>query len=502
MLSNPVARSVVSPAGTGTGAWQGWWARPGVPVALGLLLFGVVWLTHLSYTSLSPPTDNIEQLTWVHSLEGGYYKHPPLPTWLFWLPAQLFGVNAWTSYATGAAFTLGAMGVLWRLLSILRGDRYATLALLAALCVTYYNGRLYYYNHNVVLMFFVAASAALCWKAHQTGRAVWWIALGGALGLGALSKYQIAVTMVCVIVFWLHQRGWRDPSRRCGLLLAALVALLVFVPHVWWLREHDFGPIHYAMETSLGSDLGLLARWTDSLHWVADQLLNRAMPAWVLLACMAYALRRRNALPAQEERDGEPVPIDAARALLLSWGLVPLLFMPLVGLLGGAELQLQWGTPFLLFAIPAAMELASPWVAWSRTLLRPAMAVFGAIQVLLLLLSHITSPRGPQALQDHHWRTFDSEALARLLQQPARAALGGKICLVTGPAALAGALALELSDRPKVLIDGRYDYSPWVPPELIVQCGALELNRGTPLPGGSDVGPAFPNLSWRARPRL
>ena len=87
----------------------------GLMVAAGLLLFAVVWLAHLSYTSLSPPTDNIEQLTWLHSLEWGYYKHPPLPTWLIWMPAQWFGANAWTSYVTGAAFTLGSMGLLWNL---------------------------------------------------------------------------------------------------------------------------------------------------------------------------------------------------------------------------------------------------------------------------------------------------------------------------------------------------------------------------------------------------
>lgn len=47
--------------------------HPGVAVTVTLLLFGAVWLALLSYTSLSPPTDNIEQLTWVHSMEGGYY---------------------------------------------------------------------------------------------------------------------------------------------------------------------------------------------------------------------------------------------------------------------------------------------------------------------------------------------------------------------------------------------------------------------------------------------
>ena len=121
-----VAMTVDSMAPKASLSWLRSRDNAGLMVAAGLLLFAAVWLAHLSYTSLSPPTDNIEQLTWLHSLEWGYYKHPPLPTWLIWVPAQWFGANAWTSYVTGAAFTLGSMGLLWNLLSRLRGHRYAT----------------------------------------------------------------------------------------------------------------------------------------------------------------------------------------------------------------------------------------------------------------------------------------------------------------------------------------------------------------------------------------
>ena len=475
--------------------------RPAWLVSLILLIFGIVWLTHLSYTSLTPPTDNIEQLTWVGSLEGGYYKHPPLPTWLIWLPVKLFGATAWTSYVIGATFTLGAMALLWGLLLRMRGWRYATLALLAVLCITYYNGRLNYYNHNVVLMFFAAASAALCWKAHSTGRLGWWAALGAALGLGALAKYQIAVTMACVLVFWLQQRGWRDPASRLGLLLASLISLLMFVPHLQWLRGHDFAPIHYAMNSSLGTHLAPQVRWGESFHWLADQVLNRAAPAWMLLGWVACVSRRRTA-PARLDR---VVPAStsptgtSSRALLLIWGIVPLLFMPLVGLIVGADLQLQWGTPFLLFAVPAAMEFASRRVAWSRSALRPALSAFAVIQMLLLVLSHLTSPRGPQALQDHHWRAFDGAALARAVGPAAREVLGGPICVVSGPASASGALALELPERPSVLIDGRYDRSPWVDSQLVAKCGALELSDGPPLAGDTAVGSTFPGLTWRVQ---
>lgn len=72
--------------------------------------------------------------------------------------------------------------------------------------------------------------------------------------------------------------------------------------------------------------------------------------------------------------------------------------------------------------------------------------------------------------------------------------------MVSGPAAPAGALALRLTDRPLVLIDGRYDHSPWVDPERVKTCGVLELLQGQPLTGGQPVGLEFPGLSWRVIP--
>ena len=95
-------------------------------------------------------------------------------------------------------------------------------------CASRSNGRLHFYNHEIPLITFVAGAAAACWRAWQTRKIVWWVALGLCLGLGALSKYQAAVAALCVFVFWLSQRGWRDPMQVFGLQVAALTALAVF----------------------------------------------------------------------------------------------------------------------------------------------------------------------------------------------------------------------------------------------------------------------------------
>lgn len=472
----------------------------GTFVAFGLLVFAAVWLGELAYTSLSPPVDNIEQLTWVRALEWGYYKHPPVPTWLIWLPARLFGASAGTSYALGAATTLGAVWTLWRLLKRLRGGTYAGIALLAALCITYYNDRLFYYNHNVVLLLFTAAAAAVAWPAFTTGKLRWWCALGLLVGLATLSKYQAAVTMASLSVFAIQQRAWRHPAQRRGILWAALIALSVCVPHIYWLRTHDFGPIQYALDSSLGARLGMGVRLVEAPHWLADQVLNRLSPAWALLAFTALRVRGSRSpllrLCATPTATGQ----DPSRAFLLIWGIVPLLAMPMVGLAVGAELQLQWGTPFLLFAVPAIMELA-PREFWQRAQLDMAFRIFLWIQALLLALNFVTSPRGALSLRDHHWATFDSAALARRVAAPARAALGGPIVVVSGSTAIAGALALRLPEHPLVLIEGRYDHSPWVDPTLVGRCGVLELGATLDLRGGTPVGPEFAGLAWRVKPR-
>ncbi|MDE2369875.1 MAG: glycosyltransferase family 39 protein [Burkholderiales bacterium] len=469
----------------------------GRAVTTGLVVFAAVWLSLLALMSLSPPDDNIEQLNWVRALEWGYYKHPPLPTWLLWLPVHIFGLSAAVSNVLGAACTLGALAIVWRLLVTLRGHTYAGIALLAMLCVTYYSRRLNYYNHEVVLMLLSAACAAIAWQAFGNPSRPGWIALGCALGLGALAKYQMAVSAACVLAFAIHRRAWRHPGHRRGLLLSVMIALVFIAPHLVWVVRHDFLPLHYALDSSLDARLSPPDRIVEAAHWLTDQLLNRALPAFLLLGVAAVTARERGSKPLRAEASS--VTADGSRAFLLIWGLVPLAFVAATGLLFGARLPLHWGLPFLLFVVPAAMELMP------RNRFRqsdPAVVIgsFLMIQGLLLVSLQLSSPKGILADRVRGWSRFDSHDLARDVAAAARARLGGPIRIVAGDGAIAGALALQLPERPLVLIGGRFDISPWVDPALLGKCGALEI--GWDLADSWPVGSGHPGLRWRILPPL
>lgn len=475
---------------------RGCWSEA-TRIGMGMAMFALAWLLLLDRMALAPPTDNIEQLTWVRSLEWGYYKHPPLPTWLLWPAVRLLGWSAWTSYLLGALCTLGAFALLWRWLRAMRGSGYARVALLAGLCITFYNGRLHFYNHEIVLIPLAVGCAAACWKAWTTRRMGWWILVGACLGLGALSKYQSAVAGAAVLVFWVSQRGWRDPTHRFGLQIAALTALAVFAPHLCWLAYNDFEPLHYAMSSSLAAGLPLGGRGAEVGRWWADQLLNRALPAWVLLGILWWQMRRRDGAPTVA---AEPRPCAAGRAILLSFGFTPLAFVSAMTLVGGSHIQLHWGTPYLLFVVPAMMELARAG-AWERVRPRDAVLAFLLLQSLLMARVWLMSPGGAGlARKAADWRYFDSQALAEVLHERAKASLGGPVRLVSGPPAEAGALALRLPEQPLVLIDGQLRFSPWVPAGLAKACGVLELELNGRAPGFAALGREFPGLHWRATP--
>jgi hypothetical protein len=69
--------------------------------------------------------------------------------------------------------------------------------------------------------------------------------------------------------------------------------------------------------------------------------------------------------------------------------------------------------------------------------------------------------------------------------------------IVIGVEHEAETLALQLPERPLVLIGGRFEDSPWVPRDAVERCGAVELGPSATLKNATPVGPLLPATSWR-----
>lgn len=466
-----------------------------------LAVWGLAWVALLLWAVPDVPVDNAEQLTWVRSLQWGYYKHPPLPTWLISPFVQILGLHAWVAVVLGALIKIGSLALWWDLLRRLLDARRALIGLVCACAVAYYSTRLHLYSHNELMLACSVVSAWALWRAWQEGLWRFWLLLGLFLGLGLLSKYQAITTVLSTLAFCLGRFEEFNSHRRRGLGLALLTMALVLLPHAHWLLNHPHTPLVYAAQSSLSADWAVAERIRQALAWVGD-LAIRSAGAFLLLAGLWWQ-GRRAAL------NGTTIPSPStagtdrsrqhrqARRLLAVWALVPLIMVLAMGLLGGATIRPHWATPMALWIVAAGVALLP-----SRAVHAMAMSslLWSAATLQVGLVGHVlwsahqapsAAPRWGQPMT-HRWAPAVAEA--------ARQELKGDIRVVIAPETVATGFALAAPERPYAVVDGRLEISPWVPKGLIERCGVLFVVYEPLGPGRRPVEGGPPGLTWRVVP--
>ncbi len=317
----------------------------------------VLWVLWSASFNTAQFGDNIEQFNWAQSLQLGYHKHPPLPSWALGAVVKLFGPSVYWAYLLAALSLLGTAGFSWLIGRELLGDRLAAAAVVLWGLNQTFSQRAQLYNHNTVLVLCIAAAVWFAMRATGAGRgrAAWWVATGLAAGAALLSKYQAVVPLAGLLL----ALGWtgrlKRPAQWGGLLLALTVLLLVCAPHAVWVARHDFSTLRYASDAiesaGPGQRLGFIA------SFVANQV-RLWFPALLAIA-LCWALSRRDSSP-----EAVPAPAAAVDVDLSAWmfGLVwtGVLVLILMALAGGVSLRNHWGVQ--------ALQFFSLWLAyrWDR----------------------------------------------------------------------------------------------------------------------------------------
>lgn len=89
---------------------------------------------------------------------------------------------------------------------------------------------------------------------------------------------------------------------------------------------------------------------------------------------------------------------------------------------------------------------------------------------------------------------------AAAVAQQARFELNAPIQVVSGPETISAALALELPEKPRVLLEGNPAISPWVPAQAPSDCSGIHIGWGEPPVGGHELKGGPPGLYWQVTP--
>lgn len=459
------------------------------------LLFGpmlLLWTGCGMLVHRAPQLDSAEQFVWAISLENGYWKHPPLPSWLMHALVACFGPSVTLPLVATQAGVVIALALLLRLGTAMLGPSRALVGVALTSLVTYYNIGADSFNHTTVLLPFLAGLMLATHSAARRGGLHRWALVGLCAGLAMLVKYLAVMHIAALLVYLAVDRTNHRRSTIAGLAVAAAVALATLMPHLLWLQGNDFLPFKYARAMTLSSE----SAWALLLS-LADFLLIQCLRLLPFFMGAAWVVRR-----AAPEASEPPLAVATAdRLFLWTVGLLPLVFEVGFAVVSRAELQSRWGSANFLLVGLMAMSLRPAGLGPRAA--RAAVSIAIAIQALLAIGSSL----GQTVLAAHLRRptraNFPGAALAELAQRTWAAHSAAPLRLVVSDVWLGGNLIAQSGPRKiAVLIDGRRFMSPWIRDSAVEDCGALVMDDlSDDAFGRAQADPALEALYARADDR-
>ena len=435
-------------------------------LTLGFLAFHLLlWTVLATISHRAPPWDNVEQLVWMQSLEWGYYKHPPFPTWWVHGWTSLLGRTMWVLFFAAQLSVVLMLFFVWRIALMVTSPARAFAAIVLTSLLIYHGVHGIMANHNTLQLMPVGLLLWLSLLAVREQQWWRWALVGAAAALCLLAKYS-ALIWLAVIGVWLLQdlrmRSWRAWG---GVALALVVCAMLVGPHVEWLIREGYPTLGYAGAAVQGQhDADTLGHWSRLWMFVIIQI-SRALPTLIGLGLL-YALVRKS--PRVVLSTAKPQAPEWRFVLFMALG--PVLLTSALGVTG-VRLGSAWAaTFFVLFGVWAMRWIPSVSPA---LLVRTVLWVGLGLEVLLASGMAV----GSGWLVDWNGRparsNFPSVLLAKQLDAVWQQHSTTPLRVVVGETWLAGNVSFRSKDKPMVFIDGDAQKSPWINAGMLRDCGAL-----------------------------
>lgn len=458
-----------------TGVRSRYSTEPGTTVPCGavvlLLCIGqaLLWGLAVSAFYSAPEIDSAEEFVWAFSLENGYWKHPPGPSWIMHALLNVFGPSVALPFVAAQAAIVIALAITWRLGCELMSPWRSLMAMALTSLVTYHNIGGDNFNHSTALLPFQAAMVLLFFLATRRGGLYLWALTGLFAGLSMLVKYVALLPIGGLLIYLLLDRQLHTRRVLAGLAVAAAVFSLVLLPHAIWLQRTDFLPFRYAQTVAQAAP-GFGATLRSAAEFTMIQSI-RILP---MLAGLAWILWRREQRPAPT---GAPGPDGRDRLFLWVAAFAPLALTMLFALVSRTELQSRWGSNGFLLSGLLAFALLKR--ADTPQMLRRTLAFVIAAHVLFVATLTLSKTVLAEHFQRRTRVNFPGAVLAHEASSVWKAHTDAPLRIVVSDIWLGGNIIANSSERVAVLIDGHEFKSPWVKEKAVRDCGALVLDNLT-----------------------
>lgn len=284
--------------------------------------------------------------TWSRENVVSYLDHPPMVAWGVRLGTALFGDSNFGVRFSGllAMVLLQVLlaDMIWR---TLRDLRYVAFALLLPDAALDYGLLMTKVSPDTALVVFATAMIWALVRLALSDDLRWWLPAGAFGGLALLSKYTAVLLLPAIIAFIFVPR-WRARQLASPYpWLAALIAIAIFSPVLYWNAAHDWASFRFQ-----------LGRPAQVEQWSARFLVDFVGQQFVLVGplLLPVTLAGTGMLARRGLRTGEPIAV-----LLSGCAIFPLLFLLTLSL----SLRIGDGWPLFIwpFVFAAAVVNLPQW---------------------------------------------------------------------------------------------------------------------------------------------
>jgi 4-amino-4-deoxy-L-arabinose transferase-like glycosyltransferase len=330
-------------------------------------------------------TDEAYYWTWSKENVLSFLDHPPMIAWFIRFGTAIFGDTNFGVRFAGIVAMLVTQLLLADIVRRVTHDvRAIVLAVLMPEAALYYGLLMAKVSPDVALIPFAVAMVWALVRLAESDDGRWWLAAGVFAGLSLLSKFTAVMLMPAVAAFMLVP-DWR---RRWLLSpypwLAALIAIMLFLPVLIWNAGHDWASIKF-------QSVRATANHEISLRTVGDYIgLQFGLVGFILLPVVLSGLT----LTAwRGYRRSDAVAILLSTAVLVPFGYF--FWKSLTLRVGDTWPMFMWPIGFAAVAINIAMLPREGWPAWmvrSTISWANAAIVCGVGFVVLVFLYYVVAP--------------------------------------------------------------------------------------------------------------
>src|SRR6266852_8600298 len=330
-------------------------------------------------------TDEAYYWTWSKENVLSFLDHPPMIAWFIRFGTAIFGdTNLGVRFAGILAMLVTQLLLADIVRRVTHDVRAIVLAVLMPEAALYYGLLMAKVSPDVALIPFAVAMVWALIRLNESGNPRWWLAAGVFAGLALLSKFTVVMLIPAVLAFMLVP-DWRGRSLLSPYpWLAALIALVLFLPVLIWNAQHDWASFRFQLVRAT-------ATHELSLRTVADFIgLQLGLVGFILLPVVLSGV----ALTAwRGYLHGDAVAILLSTAVIVPFGYF---FWKSLSLrVGDTWPMFIWPAGFAATAINIAMlqrEGRPAWMIRSTISWANAAIVSGIGMVVVVFLYYVVSP--------------------------------------------------------------------------------------------------------------